>query len=69
MVGLPSTFFHPSRSVSIGVAALRPNFVTFLFAMRHSLSSIVHANVGELGGCGTAAATIPPGCPIVYFQF
>jgi hypothetical protein len=40
-----------------------------LFATRHSLSSIVHANVGGLGGCGTAAATIPSGCPAIYFQF
>jgi len=40
-----------------------------LFATRHSLSSIVHANFGGLGGCGTASATIPPGYPAIYFQF
>src|SRR5882762_990136 len=69
MVGFPSTFFHPSRSVSIGFAALRPNFVTLLFATRHSLSSMVHANSDGPGGCGTAAATISPDYPAIYFQF
>src|ERR1700730_17282240 len=68
MVGLPATFFHPSRSVSIGVAALRPNFVTLLFATRHSLSIAVLADVGGLSGCHTSAATISLGCVVAYFQ-
>jgi hypothetical protein len=40
-----------------------------LFATRHSLSSIVPANFDGPGGCGPAAATIPPGYPTTYFRF